>query len=105
MEDIDSDCSDDEFDGYVDDEVIKALPGVMNNSGTAIEMMNIIMNRCNIAAVQDVVMKKIWLCVQCKVTLVCAMEKVLVVASLSSLHTVVWHNGETCLWHKRVTCL
>ena len=49
MEDIDSDCSDDEFDGYVDDEVIKALPGVMNNTGTAIEMMNTIMNGCNIA--------------------------------------------------------
>ena len=48
MEDIDSDCSDDEFDGYIDNEVIQALPGEMNNSGTAMEMMDMIMNGCNI---------------------------------------------------------
>ena len=53
MEDIDSDCSDDEFDGYVDDEVIKALPGEMSNGGAAMEMMDMIMNGCNIAAEED----------------------------------------------------
>ena len=56
MEDIDSDCSDDEFDGYVDDEVIEALPGEMNNGGAAMEMMDMIMNGCNIAAEEDVEM-------------------------------------------------
>ena len=56
MEDIDSDCSDDEFDGYVDDEVINALPGEMNNGGAAMEMMDMIMNGCNIAAEEDVEM-------------------------------------------------
>ena len=57
MEDIDSDCSDDEFDGYVDDDVIKALPGEMNDGGAAMEMMDMIMNGCNIAAEEDVVME------------------------------------------------
>ena len=68
MEVIDSDCSDDEFDGFFDDEVIKALPGEMNK---AIQMMDMIMNGCNIVAVEDVitavedvVMEKRWLCVQ-----------------------------------------
>ena len=56
MEDIDSDCTDDEFDGYVDDDVIKALPGEMNDGGAAMEMMDMIMNGCNIAAEEDVVM-------------------------------------------------
>ena len=48
------------------------------------EMMDMIMNGCNIVAVEDVitavedvVMEKRWLCVQCKVTLVCAMEQVI----------------------------
>ena len=58
----------------------RALPGEMNSGGTAIEMMNMIMNGCNIAGVEDALMEKRWLCVQCKVTLVCVMEQVLVVA-------------------------
>ena len=57
MEDIDSDCSDDEFNGYVDDDVIKALPGEMNDGGAAMEMMDMIMNGCNIAAEEEVVME------------------------------------------------
>ena len=74
VEVIDSDCSDDEFDPYmdVDDEVIKALPGEINEGHAAKEMMDMIMNGCNtvavedvIAAVEDVVMEKRWLCVQC----------------------------------------
>ena len=50
------DC--DEFDGYVDDEVIKVLPGGMNKGCAALEMMDMIMNGCNIVAVEGVVTEK-----------------------------------------------
>ena len=40
MEDVDNDCSDDDFDGCVD-EVTEALPGEVNDGGAAKEMLHI----------------------------------------------------------------
>ena len=54
MEDIDSDCSDDDFDGYVDD-VTETLPGEVNDGGAAKEMLHMIMSGCNIAAEVDAI--------------------------------------------------
>ena len=45
MEDIDSDCSDDDFDGYVDD-VMETLPVQVNNGGAANEMLRMMQHCC-----------------------------------------------------------
>ena len=57
MKVIGSDCSGDEFDGFCDNEVIKVLPGEMNK---AMEIMDMIMNGCNIVAVEDVITAIVW---------------------------------------------